>query len=417
MADSLINRAELLMQQGRFGEAGDLLKDLLKQQPDNVHVLAMLSQVKLEEKDIKSAEEFINSAIGLSPDIDYLYFIKARVCLQQDQYDETENYLQRSIELNPEDADYFALWASVKLMRKKYKEALQLANKALEFDGENLLALNTRSTALLKLNREEDSFSTIEGALAHDPNNAYTHSNYGWGLLEKGDHKKALEHFKEALRNNPHLQHAQAGMGEALKARYLFYRLFLKYAFFMSNLTAKYQWGVIIGFYIITRILQSLAKNFEGLQPFLTPLIILVAFFAFSTWVITPLSNLFLLLNPYGKYLLDKDEKLSSNLVGISLLVCIAGITGYLFQSNLAWMVIAVFGFAMMVPLGSVFSSTMHRNKMIIYTMAMLLLGLAGIVLTFIKGDPFNIFNTLFIIGFVAFQWIANYLHIKQSNV
>lgn len=417
MADTLFSRAEILMRQGRYQEAGDLLANLLTRDPNNVHVLAMLAQVKLGQQEMKAAEKLIDSAIGLSPQVDYLYYIKARICLQQNKYDEAENYLKQSIALNPADADYFALWASVKLTRKQYKESLELADMALETDPENIAALNTRSTALLKLNRKQDSFSTIEGALAHDPNNAYTHSNYGWGLLEKGNHKKALEHFKEALKIDPNLLHAQAGMAQALKARYLFYRLFLRYAFFMSNLTAKYQWGVIIGFYIATRIIQSLAKNFKVLEPILTPVMILLAVFAFSTWVITPISNLFLRLNPYGKYLLDKEKKTSSSLVGISLLVCIVGLILYLLQSDPAWLIVALFGFVMMVPLGSMFSATSHKNRMIGYVAIMFLLGMAGIVQAFVSGEPFNIFITLFIVGFIAFQWMANYLNIKRSNV
>ncbi|MEO6455547.1 MAG: tetratricopeptide repeat protein [Ginsengibacter sp.] len=417
MADTLISRAQILMQQNRYEEAGDILTNLLNHEPNNVQVLAMLSQVKLAQQNTKAAEELINSAIGLSPDVDYLYYVKATVCLRHKQYDEAENYLKQAIELNPEDADYFALWASIKLIRKQYEKALNLANEALELDPENIAGLNTRSTALLKLNRKEDSFSTIEGALAHDPNNAYTHSNYGWGLLEKGNHKKALEHFREALKNDPNLQHAQAGMAQALKAKYLFYRLFLRYAFFMSNLTAKYQWGVIIGFYIATRILRSLAQNFEGLQPILIPVIILIALAAFTTWVIGPISNLFLRLNPYGKYLLDKDEKLSSGFVGISILVCIAGLIMYMLQSNVSWLVVAAFGFAMMVPLGSMFSSATHKNKMIGYAIIMSLLGIVGIVMAFTTGEPFNMFTIIFTLGFVAFQWISNYLNIKQSNI
>lgn len=417
MADNLIQRAQILIQQNRFEEAGNLLRDILSQDPNNVYVLAMLSQVKVQQGNLKEAEELVNSAIGLSPDIGYLYYIKATVALQNNKYDEAENCLQQAVALNPEGADHFALWASVKLTRKQYQKALELADAALERDAENILGLNIRSTALLKLNRKEDSFSTIEGALAHDPNNAYTHSNYGWGLLEKGDHKKALEHFREALKNNPNLSHAQAGMAQALKAKYLFYRLFLKYAFFMNNLAKKNQWAVIIGFYLATRVLNVLAKSYENLQPVLVPLMILIALFAFSTWVITPISNLFLRLNPYGKYLLDKEEKLSSNFVGVSLLVCIIGIIFYMVLTNPNWLLVAVFGFAMMVPLGSMFSGSRNKNKLVIYAAVMFLLGVLAIIQAFNTSDPLNIFAILFLVGFVAFQWIANFIRIKQSNV
>ena len=404
------------MQQNRYEEAGRILKDLLQQEPNNVYVLALLAQVKLEQNDLQQAGQLINSAIGLSPDTDYLYYVKAVVARQADRYDEAEASLQQAIELNPQAAHYFALWASVKLMRKQYTAALELADEALELDPEHILGLNIRSTALLKLNKKEDSFSTIEGALSHDPNNPATHINYGWGLLEKGDHKKALEHFREALKINPNLQEAQAGMAEALKAKYVFYRLFLKYAFFMSNLTAKYQWGVIIGFYVASRVLQGLARTYESLQPVLTPITILIALIAFSTWVIMPISNLFLRLNPYGKYLLNRNERLSSDFVGISLLVMIAGVAGYLVLGGSSWLVVAMVGFAMMVPLSSMFSSSAHRGKLIAYAAAMAVVGAAGIFQAFRTGEPFNTFTTIFLFGFIAYQWIANFLRIRHSN-
>ncbi|MCW3081555.1 tetratricopeptide repeat protein [Segetibacter sp.] len=417
MADNLIQRAQILIQQNRYEEAGHLLRNILSQDPNNIFVLAMLSQVKLQQDDTKEAEELIDSAIGLSPDTAYLFYIKASIAIRKNKYDEAEKNLQTAVAIDPDEADFFALWASVKLTRKQYEKALELADEALQRDPENILGLNIRSTALLKLNRKEDSFSTIEGALAQDPNNAYTHSNYGWGLLEKGDHKKALEHFREALKNNPNSQHAQSGMAQALKAKYILYRLFLKYAFFMGNLSKKNQWGLIIGFYLATRLLNFIVESYKSLQPILIPFMVLIALFAFSTWIITPVSNLFLRLNPYGKYLLNKKEIWSSNFVGASLLLCIIGIILYSLFSNPNWLLVAVFGFAMMVPLGSMFSDSTRNSKLVIYSGVMFILGVLGIIQAFITSDPLNIFSILFLIGFVAFQWIANFMRIKQSNV
>lgn len=416
MAAALIERAQVLMQQNRFKEAGTILRGLLQQEPDNVVVLALLSQVKLEQNNIPEAEQLINNAIGLRPDHDYLYYVKAIIARHADKWEEAETSIQHAVDLNPQGADYFALWASVKLVKKQYKDALELADEALSLDPENILALNIRSTALLKLNRKEDSFSTIEGALAHDPTNAATHTNYGWGLLEKGDPKKALEHFKEALKTNPDLREAREGMAEALKARYLFYRLFLRYAFFMSNLTSKYQWGVILGFYLISRLLNGLARTNPAWQPVLMPIIVLFALIAFSTWVFTPVSNLFLLLNPYGKYLLDRESRISSNAVGISLLICVTGLISYIVFSAPAWLVVAGFGFAMMVPLGSLFAIPKHKTVLIVYTAAMALLGALGIYATFSTGEPFNLFTTLFLFGFIAYQWLANILRSRQGS-
>ena len=185
----------------------------------------------------------------------------------------------------------------------------------------------------------------------------------------------------------------------------------------MSNLTAKYQWVVIIGFYIGFRALRSLAKNNAALQPYLTPLIVILALFAFSTWVIAPIGNLFLRFNKYGKLLLDKKEKVSSNFVAVSLGVFFAGLLLYLIFSDEKMFTIAVYGFAMMLPLGTMFSPSKNKYGLLVYTVVLAVSGLMAIALAFTTGEIFNFMSVIFILGFIAFQWIANYIIINEDNL
>jgi tetratricopeptide (TPR) repeat protein len=414
--DFRLSKVSILIQQRKFAEADHILKELLAQDPNDIHYLSLLAEVNLQQDKFDAARKIIDNAIGLSPGSPHLFYIKARIAIQQDKFDEAESLILQATKLDPGDADYFALLANVKLARKKYEEALNLANEALQLDSENLLALNTRSTALLKLNRAEESFGTIEGALREDPNNAYTHANYGWGLLEKGNHKKALEHFREALKNDPNLGYAQAGMMQALKASNPIYRLFLKYAFWMGNLTAKYQWGVIIGFYLLVRGLRAVANNNPSIEPYIFPLIVLLMLIAISTWVITPISNLFLRFNPYGKFLLDKKEKMSSNFVAASFVVFLIGILLYFALKDERYLPVAVFGFAMMLPLGVMFSPSRYKNALVIYTIILAIAGVLAIGMTFSGNESANLLTVIFILGFIAFQWVANYFMIREDN-
>ncbi len=414
--DYRLSKVEILFHQKKFKEAENTLSDLLSEDSNNIHYLSLLAEIYLRQDKNDLANSIIDRAIGLSPDTPNLFYIKSLIAIQQERLSDAENHINQAIKMDPYDADYFALLAKIKLDRKQFDDALETANQALAIDAENLLALNTRSTTLIKLNRTEESFETIEGALRNGPNNAYTHSNYGWVLLEKGEHKKAREHFKEALMNDPTFNYAQIGMIEALKATNPVYRIFLQYSFWMSKLTSKYQWGVIIGFYIVYRLLRSLAQNNEALQPYLTPLIILLALMAFSTWVITPISNLFLRFNKYGQSLLDKKEKMSSNFVASSLRIFAVGILLYFTLSDVRFLTIAFFGFAMMLPLSLMFSPSKYKNAFMNYSLTMAFVGIIGISLTFITDALFNMMSVIFIFGFIGFQLIANFLLIKESN-
>lgn len=416
MTEKLIEKARILYQQKRYKESAKIFADLVGKEPTNVYLLGMYSDVLRAINNNKEAEEMINRAIGLSPEADSLHYTKALVMLSLDRYDEAENCIDRAIQINPQDADYFAAWASVKLERKQFEKALQLADKSLELDPGNILGLNTRSSAQLKLNKKEESRNTIEGALREDPNNAFTHANYGWNLLEKGEHKQSLKHFSEALKIDPGFANAQVGMIQALKARYILYKWFLKYALWMGNLTAKYQWAVIIGFYLLFRVLNGIAESNPPLKPFLTPILIIMGIMALSTWIIGPVSNLFLRLNMYGRHLLKKHEILSSNFVGISGVIFFLGIISYIITGDIRWLPIAVFGLAMMIPLSQVFDPSKSKVTLWIYTGLLTLFGIAAILTTFKSGRIDNIFATIFLFGFIAFQWIANYVSIKESN-
>jgi tetratricopeptide (TPR) repeat protein len=414
--DGRLSKVEILIQQKKFKEAERILKELYFHDSNNILFLSLLAEVNLQQDKLVEAKSLIDNAIGQSPDLPHLFYIKSRIAVQEDEYDEAEKNINEAIKLDPYNANYYAVFASVKLTRKQFETALSLANKALEIDSENLLGLNIRSTALLKLKRNNESFNTIEGALREDPNNAYTHANYGWGLLEKGDHKKAMEHFKESLKKDPSFEYAQMGMIEAIKATNLLYRLFLKYSFWIGNLTSKYQWGVIIGFYLGVRALRVIAQTNATLRPYLVPIIIAMVILAFSTWVMEPISNLFLRFNTYGQLLLNKKEKISSNFVAASLAIFLLGTLIYILTKEEYYLSIAVFGFAMMVPFSTMFKASKYKNALLVYAIVMGAIGSLAIAITFLTGNLFNFLAIGFLIGFIGFQWIANFLFIREDN-
>ncbi|MEJ1237456.1 tetratricopeptide repeat protein [Chryseolinea sp. T2] len=415
-ADPRFQKIQFLLEYQKYAEAEKIIADLLREDANNPHLLSLLAEVFLQQDKYDEATRIIDNAIGLSPGASELFYMKSRISIEQDNLSDAEKQITQAIELDPNEAAYFALSANIKLARKKFEEALETANRALEIDAENLLALNTRSSALIKLDRKEESYQTIKGALREDPNNAYTHANYGWGLLEKGDHKKALEHFKESLTNDPNFKYAQAGMLEAIKATNPVYRLFLRYSFWMGNLTAKYQWVVLIGYSFVFRVLKRLATQNEALRPFLIPILVILFVVAFSTWIMTPISNLFLRFNKYGLLLLDKKEKLSSNLVAVSLAICVVSLIIYAALSDERYLTTAAFGFAMMPPLGTMFAPSKNKYGLLIYTIVLGVVGVVAIANTFTTGVLVNGASAIFMIGFFVFQWVANWMLIKESN-
>jgi hypothetical protein len=251
--------------------------------------------------------------------------------------------------------------------------------------------------------------------LREDPNNTFTHTNLGWGFLERGEHQKALEHFKEALIHKPSNENAQLGMKEAIKASNILYRGYLKYGFFMGNLTSKYQWFIIIGIYFSQRIIGYFSSKTPTLAPILIPIVYILMFLAISTWVIRPIGNLFLRFHAYGNYLLSKKEKTTSNFVGICLILFITGVILYAITKNGGFVSVALYGFLMMVPLGIFYDLEKYPKVIPTFTVVLAFLGMMNIIQAFLSGDYYNAWSTPFIVVFIAFQFVSNYLILKEE--
>jgi hypothetical protein len=349
--------------------------------------------------------------LGAQPDNPYFLYLMGLVYTRKDKLKEATKFVQGAITFDPHNADYFGLLAMIKIDEKEWENALTYANRGLEVDPQNLVCLNSRSTALRKLNRKEESYQTIKEALHNDPHNSHTHANHGWGLLEQGDHKKALESFREALKLDPENEQAKAGMVEALKARYWFYRVFLQYVFWLTNKSSKYQWIFILGIWFGIRILNSLSRSNPDLAPFVKPIIYAYAAFAISTWIVNPLSNLFLRLNVYGRYALTRDETRASTFTGVGLLITIVAVVGTFTTNNEAFVGMIFYGVGFMILCGSMFKPTdgMKRVLAMVIALGLCAVGLMFVVTEFMGGSAPELFMT-FLWGTVAYQFLVNAL-------
>lgn len=415
MSAQQLQRAQVLIEQNRHKDALKELLLLLAAEPNNAYVLYLVSYCQLQEENVTEAEAMIKAAIGLAPDEDVFMGQLARVQIHKEDYADAERTIRSAIEMEPFTAEYWGLLAFIKMNQKKYEEALEAANKGLEVESDSLLCLNQRSTALIKLNRKEEAFETLEGTLEEDPENSYTHANYGWAELEKGNHKKALEHFREALKLDSMNGYARSGMVEAMKAKYWFYRMFLRYSFWASNLSAQAQWGLIIGLYILRQFTGRLADGDSAVAYAATVFNVLYLVFVLSTWLIEPLSNLLLRLNVYGRFALSEESKKSSTFVGLSLL---AGITGFLLYLVYPFDFLLVLGFigvGCALPLSSMYKPRKEKAKrtMISYSLAMIAVGILAVLLTLLTGKAENAFSILFAIGFFVHGWVLNSMVIK----
>lgn len=408
-------RLELLFSQQRFDEAEKLLLAHLSQFPANNHAQYMLAVVYYNQNRIDDSRAIVEQLLGEEPDRTHYLALSTRLDLAQDLYDKAEEKCGFLIAQDPSNEEFYNLMATIKFNQRNYDKALFFAEKALAINPEDLLALNLKTTVAGILGRKGEASLTIQEALNQDPNNDWTIANHGRQLLNEGKVDEALERFKDSLSINPNNDLAQYGLKEALKSRFWPYKMFYKYHMLMSRLDKKQMWMVIIGAYVALQILQRTARNNPELSVYLYPIVYLIVAAFLSTWLIGPLMNLYLLTNKYGKLLLDDNDKKSALYVGYSFIAMAGSLILYFFNRGEAFLLMALFFVALMIPLGSMYTPTTPeaRKKTQNFTLGILIVGLLGLALKFVSGDEILVIVAFG--GIFIYQWYLNSVMIKAG--
>ena len=412
-----LQRALVLLEQNNYKEAEKELMRTLAEEPKHPLALRLLAMIYIDTGRPEEGVEAAQDALEADPSDGEAHYVLAYGLMRQHKDAEAEKRVQEAIRLNPHASHYFALWSATAMHRKQYKRAVELANQALALNAENMQALNLRATAQRYLGDNAGAEETIYRALEREPENSHSHANLGWSMLDQGKPKNALEHFREALRHNPQSQYAKSGLVEALKARYWVYRIFLAYYLWMEKQSGRIQFLVIFGVLFVNRIINRAMDTYPEAKPVLMPLFVLVVAFAFSTWVISPLFNLMLLVNPYGRFALSKEERFSAKLTGISLGT---GLTaGALFLwvfPHGGFFALAFYGLFMMIPIAVLSWSREEKRLRWLTALAAVLAGIGAmaVLISFSVNAAFNWFSGAFIIGLLAFQLVTNFVAIRR---
>lgn len=304
-----IQRAQMLFNRSRYADAERELGMALQVNPHEPWAYALLGACRAAQDDFAKADELGKQALALAPDSADIRHLVARIQLARNDLAAALKTATETIELDPYDAEHYATRAAVYAQQKKWELALADCDSALAIDPENVDALNVRSHARRAQGDMQTATAELRQALEVDPDDPYSHANLGWTYLQRGELQQAETHFREALRLDPELEVARVGVLETLKAKVPVYRWILNYFLWMQTKAAGAQWGIIIGLYVLYRVLAGVAANNPSIAPFVAPFLVLYVLFAVATWFAKPLADAALLFHPFGRMALTPQEK------------------------------------------------------------------------------------------------------------
>jgi tetratricopeptide (TPR) repeat protein len=412
---SHFDRALILFRQSRFDLAEQELRQDLAEDPNNGVTTALLGLCLSQRSAYKEATATVESALALAPTLPFVHYALANILYARNRFVEALTPLQEALRLDPGEPDYFSLLSSTYFSLERWPEALQAAEQGLSVNAEHLGCMNVRVMALVKLGRTGQASIAIEEALRRDPDDALAHANQGWLFLEAGKVEAALAAFRESLRLAPSLEWARRGIVEAMKARNPLYRIFLAYALWSVKLKPIFRVALVFGLFLSLGFLTKLTDAFPKLEPLFWIAFGLYLCFAVFSWIATPLSNLLLRLDRFGRLALSQEETMATNWFGgMVLAASICGIIG-IFGKNIFFSMAAVALLLSVLPLSAVFRCDpgWPRTVMAGLTAVLVACGLLG-TLGLALGDSGLWLSApalgLFGGGFLISTWMGNIL-------
>jgi tetratricopeptide (TPR) repeat protein len=411
--DKNFQHALVLLEQQRYDLAEEKLRQSLATTPEQGFTHALLAHCLCERQQWDEATEEARQAIHFAPDLGAAHAALARVLAERNRFDEAENAIREALRLEPDHPDHWSRLASIHLARREWQAALEAAEQGLSQDPEHIACANLHAMALVKLGRGDEAGRNIAAALARAPEDAFSHANQGWTLLHQGERQKALEHFREALRLDPGMEFARMGIVEALKAKNWLYRVMLHYFLWMSRLGRGMQWVIVLGGYFGYRALTQVAVQHPNLAPWIRPVLVVYIVFAVMTWIASPLFNLLLRFDKFGRHALSRDQVVASNWV--------AGLLAPALILAVAWLVtdnsLALFGAItcglLLLPVSAVFhcQAGWPRRMMALYTLFLAILPIAFLPLViFGFSDLGGLALQAFLWGCILSGFVANFL-------
>lgn len=314
MDRDLISQIQILIERDKLDMAMQRLHLALADFPDTAYLHLLMAEVHYRQEQYKEALRAVETSIGLDAENDHAFFKKAQIHMHLRDFRAAENAIAEALKITPDDPNYYGLKGHLCIMREQFKEAVEWAQKGLDLNPDHHYCNNIKSMAHNSMGESKSAYSHLEYMMERNPEDATTQSNMGFHFLRRGNIKHAKVHFAEALRIDPNFDYARHGMLEAVKAGNWSYRKFLQFSFFMERIGKRNRWALIIGLIVVIQFLKPLAPIY--------------LFFVMWTWFSGPISEVFLIFDRYGKYLMDERHRHFAHaqgfLLGLSLLSAIS---------------------------------------------------------------------------------------------
>jgi len=215
--NALLGQAVQYFEQGKLGEAEQLLQKVLQLHAKNFDALHILGVVKGIQNDKQEAIKLLKRAVSIDSGNNFVHFNLAKTLSEAGKEEESLPHHKKATQLAPQHAEAWLNYGRSLNNQGRFEEALSSYERALSVNPYYADAWSNYGATCNAMERYEDALSAYDKALAITPDHAESWSNSGVALHALGRDKAALGAYQKALSINPALPETWTNYAMLLK--------------------------------------------------------------------------------------------------------------------------------------------------------------------------------------------------------
>lgn len=206
----LLNKSLESLRNSNLDSAELYLKQAMRLQSNNPHVLRLLGVIYAQRKQYPEALDYLKKSIKYLPKNSLALSNLGNVFLALKEYDNALDAYNKSIKLDPNYEEAWSNIGNVLYELKRYDEALAHYDKAISLKPDYAEAWSNKGNALGELKRHDEAIDHYDRALSLKPNEATFFYQKGFANIALQRYDSAVENFEAAIRcNYQPIEHAE----------------------------------------------------------------------------------------------------------------------------------------------------------------------------------------------------------------
>ena len=154
---------------GKHNEARQLVKKVLREDPDNINALNLMGGICMAQEAFNDAEAFLRKAVGLAPDFAVAWSVLSMSLKEQAKFDEAVEAMEKALSLEPKNAEWHSTLGNQLLVWGKEERALASYDRALAIQPDNAGALHSKGHALKTMGDLDDAIRAYRASAKARP--------------------------------------------------------------------------------------------------------------------------------------------------------------------------------------------------------------------------------------------------------